>query len=192
MGLDQAQDPRKTALSKEVMELLPDNLRKIAETGVQNFAETDQFRAMQQQLQGYQQQQSDSWRRFGADRRTELNKLAKETFGKTPSDQQQHLIASTLRGVLQDNPQAQQAFFNDPKFISDFWKYYTTHNVTPQQKAEAAAVVQSAGSPAGPQSQPGGGNVQTTPAPNLSVDEKLGRHYNNLQKKYSGIYQGDE
>ena len=180
---EQTEDPKVAALRDEIFKVVP-GLKDMLTAKQPKLEESDAFKQMQQQLEAHQTADGERAYRFGVERRNELQALAKTTLGKEPTEQQQQLLTATLVGIIRTHPNAEKAFYNDPNFIRDFWTHYSGSLLNPQQKAQAAATKAAASQPAGPQSAPGGANVQTTNPPKMSVDDKLKLAHAELMKKH--------
>ena len=192
MGLEPQADPeteiKNARMRQQLQELYPE-LKNLGNMQQQTPAhQTPEFQQMAQRLDSYERMAGERDRRFGAERRREMFSLAKESMGKDMTKEQATLVGMTLNGLLRDNRAAQQAFFHDPNFMRDFWKLYSGHLMSPGAKAAAAAQQQQTQQPTGPQSQPGGGGVPAAATPKLSADEKLAKHFANLNQKYPGQY----
>lgn len=183
MGLEQPADPAMEEARKKLFQIVPGLEEKLGQQQTPPIEQHPAFQGIAERLNAWERVQEQGQVRFGMERRTELQRIAKESLGRDLTGEQQQLLGMQLAGLLQTNRKAQTAFLNDPNFIGDFWKLHNKHFGVPAAKAAAASKKQQATQGTGPQSKPGGSGVPVTKPNELGVDEKLKRHFERIQKK---------
>lgn len=118
-----------------------------------------------------EQQNNHYWRSYGQTSVDRLYEQANQVYGDQLTETGKSLLYYTLNGLVQNNPEAAARYENDPKFVQEFWKAFSSNLIDPVKRTATAATAQRA--PKGlPQDTPAGVPVTQGPKPS-NLDERV-------------------
>jgi hypothetical protein len=98
------------------------------------------------------------WEVHGRQTMDNLYKHAEDSLGTPLTDEGKRLLHTSFIGFVQQSPEMQNRYAQDPSIVNDFWKAYTSTFIDPARRGSSAAVAgRAAGAASLPQDTPGSG-----------------------------------
>lgn len=125
-----------------------------------------------EQMQGVTAHTDHYWTNYGNMAINKLFSLAESDYGQPLSDGQKSMLYRQFVGLLSSDPNLANAYANDPTFVDQYWREFSSGFVEPARRLSAAAAQGRAGTPV-PQDTPGG-VPRTAPTPKpADLDERI-------------------
>jgi len=125
------------------------------------------------------------WQSYGRQAMGRLFDKATESYGQPLSEDARRILHSAFLGYVASSPEILHQYTNDPKFVDDFWKNYSTNFIDPVRRVATAGAMARTTGPL-PTDAPSG-VPRATPPPQLKgLDERSVAAWAQFQKHRSG------
>jgi len=176
VGVNPPANPEVDAIKAQFGQLYGDSLAKLADPRV-----VERLLAMQAQSEDLQAQNEHYWKQHGRQTLNTLFSKAEETLGGPLTEAGKQQLHSAFVGYVQNDPDNQARYANDPSIVQDFWKAFSSNLIDPVRRSSQAAIQDRA--PGGLPLDSPSGAPRATPAPQpASLDERMNLAWSQYNK----------